>query len=159
MMRASGDLGVPTACAVARKGGCSMSTSVPVRWSRALATLLSGLLAVAAVVAAGYAATAVLSQATDRSGTVCGSAWRFHAGSGTQVPPAELTPQKRAQVSRECALSGDADWKRGVHYGRLAAGAAGAAIVFALWGRFGPARPRPTGPGGRRAPTAAPPRA
>jgi hypothetical protein len=120
-----------------------MSTSVPIRWSRALTTLLSGLLAVAAVVAAGYAVTAVLSQATDRSGTVCGSAWRFHTGSGTQVPAAELTPQQRARASQECAQSGDADWQRGVRYGRLAAGAAAAAIAFALWSRFGRGTPRP----------------
>jgi hypothetical protein len=120
-----------------------MSTSVPIRWSRALTTLLAGLLAVAAVVAAGYAVTAILSQATDRSGTVCGSAWRFHTGSGTQVPAAELTPQQRARVSQECAQSGDADWQRGVHFGRLAAGAAAAAIAFALWSRFSRAGPRP----------------
>ena len=122
-----------------------MSTSAPIRWSRALSILMAGLLAVAAVVAAGYAVTALLSQTTDRSGAVCGSAWRFHTGSGTQVPAAELTPQERARVSQECARSGDADWQRGVRFGRLAAGAAGAAIVFALWSRFsraGPRRPR-----------------
>ena len=119
-----------------------MSTSVPMHWSRALATLLAGLLAAAAVAAAGYAATALLSQTTDRSGAICGSAWRFHYGSGTQVPAAELTPQERARVSQECALSGNADWQRGVHFGRLAAGAAVAAIVFALWARFGPVAAR-----------------
>jgi hypothetical protein len=114
-----------------------MSTSVPMHWSRALSTLLAGLLAAAAVSAGGYAATALLSQATDRSGAVCGSAWRFHMGSGTQVPAAELTAQQRARVSFECAQSGDADWQRGVRFGRLAAGAAGAALAFALWSRFG----------------------
>jgi hypothetical protein len=131
-----------------------MSTSEPMHWSRALATLLAGLLAAAAVAAAGYAATALLSQATDASGAVCGSAWRFHMGSGTQMPAAELTPQQRARVSFECARSGDADWQRGVHYGRLAAGAAGAAIVFALWARFGrPPQRRPrAGPPGRAVP-------
>jgi hypothetical protein len=134
--------GVSTASAVPRKGGCSMVTSTPIRWSRALTTLLAGLLAVAAVVAAGYAATALLSQASDRSGAVCGSAWRYHLGSGTQVPPAELTPQQRARASQECAVSGNADWLRGVHYGRLAAAAAGAALVFALWSRFTRAAPR-----------------
>ena len=133
-----------TASAVARKGGSSMGTSPPIRWSRAITTLLSGLLAVAAVVAAGYAVTAVLSQASDRSGAVCGSAWRFHVGSGTQVPPAELTPRQRARASQECAVSGNADWLRGVRYGRLAAAAAGGAIVFALWSRLIPARPRPS---------------
>jgi hypothetical protein len=115
-----------------------MSTSTPMHWSRALATLLAGLLAAAAVAAAGYAATALLSQATDASGAVCGSAWRFHSGSGTQVPAAELTAQQRARVSFECARSGDADWERGLRFVRLAAGAAGAAIAFALWSRFGP---------------------
>ena len=120
-----------------------MSTPAPIRWSRAVSTLLAGLLAVAAVVAAGYAVTALLSQTTDRSGAVCGSAWRFHAGSGTQVPSAELTPQQRARVSQECAASGEADWQRGVRYARLTAGAAVAAIVFALWSRFGRAGRRP----------------
>jgi hypothetical protein len=145
-----------------------MSTSAPIRWSRALSTLLSGLLAVAAVVAAGYAATAVLSQTTDRSGAVCGSAWRFHTGSGTQVPAAELTPKQRARMSRECALSGDADWQRGVRFGRLTAGAAVAAIAFALWSWFDRAGPRPprrrppgapivSGPGAPPTPTAGPP--
>jgi hypothetical protein len=147
MMRASGDLGVSTASAVARKGGCHMSTSVPMHWSRALSTLLAGLLAAAAVAAAGYAATALLSQTTDSSGAICGSAWRFHSGSGTQVPAAELTAQQRARTSFECARSGDADWQRGLRFARLAAGAAAAAIAFALWGRFGPVgRPRPPGP-------------
>jgi hypothetical protein len=128
-----------------------MSTSEPMHWSRALSTLLAGLFAAAAVAAAAYAATALLSQATDRSGAICGSAWRFHMGSGTQVPAAELTPQERVRVSFECARSGDADWQRGLRFGRLAAGAAGAAIVFALWARFGrlaarrPRRP-PDGP-------------
>jgi hypothetical protein len=139
-----------------------MSTSVPIRWSRALTTLLAGLLAAAAVTAAGYAATALLSQATDRSGAVCGSAWRFHTGSGTQVPGAELTSQQRARVSEECAASGDADWERGLHFGRLAVAAGGAAIAFALWSRFGtggrrPPRPRPAGrpvPAARRQPHA-----
>jgi hypothetical protein len=126
-----------------------MSTSVPMHWSRALATLLAGLLAAAAVAAAGYAAIALLSQATDDSGAVCGSAWRFHLGSGTQVPSAELTPQQRVRMSFECARSGDADWQRGVRFGRLAGGAAAAAIVFALWGRFGPV--------GRRGPSRPPP--
>jgi hypothetical protein len=119
-----------------------MATSASIRWSRALATLLAGLLAVAAVVAAGYAVTALLSQATDRSGTICGSAWRFHVGSGTQVSAAELTPDERLRVSAECAVSGDADWQRGVRFGRLAAGAAVAAVAFGLWGRFGPSGPR-----------------
>jgi hypothetical protein len=128
-----------------------MSTSVPIRWSRALSTLLAGLLAVAAVTAAGYAAAAVLSQATDSSGSVCGSAWRFHSGSGALVSGAELTWQQRARASQECARSGDADWQRGVRLGRFAAGAAAAAIAFALWSRFGPAFPgpsrhRPSGP-------------
>ena len=129
----------------------SMSTPVPMHWSRALSTLLAGLLAAAAVAAAGYAATALLSQATDRSGAICGSAWRFHTGSGTQVPAAELTAQQRARVSQECALSGDADWARGVHFGRMAAGAAAAAIAFALWSQFGPV--------GSRQPRRGPPRA
>jgi hypothetical protein len=126
-----------------------MSTSATIRWSRALSTLLAGLLAAAAVTAAGYAATALLSQATDRSGAVCGSAWRFHMGSGTQVPGAELTTQQRARESLECAQSGDADWQRGVHYSRLAAVAAAAAIVFALWSRFAPAGRRAPRPRGR----------
>ena len=157
MMRASGDLGVSTACAVARKGGCRMSTSATIRWSRALSTLLAGLLAAAAVTAAGYAVTALLSQTTDHSGTICGSAWRFHTGSGTQVPAAEITLQQRARMSAECAQSGDADWERGVHFGRLALGAGLAAIAFALWARFGRAGPRaprrgPTGHAVRRQP-------
>jgi hypothetical protein len=132
-----------------------MSTSVPMHWSRAVSTLLAGLLAVAAVTAAGYAATALLSQATDGSGAICGSAWRFHTGSGTQVPAAELTAQQRARVSQECARSGDADWVRGLRFGRLAAGAAGAAIAFALWARFGrvaPHQPRRRPPPGRAVP-------
>jgi hypothetical protein len=120
-----------------------MSTSIPIRWSRALTTLLSGLLAVGAVVAAGYAASAVLSQATDRSGAICGSAWRFHTGSGTQLSGGGMTPQQRAAASADCARSGDADWERGVRFARLAVGAAGAAIAFALWSRFGRAGPRP----------------
>src|SRR3954452_22654067 len=101
------------------EGRASMSTSVPVRWSRALSTLLAGLLAVAAVVAAGYAATALLSQATDRSGAICGSGWRFHSGSGTQVGGGELSPQQRAKASQECAASGDPDWQRGLGFVRL----------------------------------------
>ena len=132
-----------------------MSTSVSVHWSRALSTLLAGLLAAAAVAAAGFAATALLSQTTDRSGAVCGSAWRFHTGSGTQVPAAELTAQQRARLSFECARSGDADWERGLRFGRLATGAAGAAIAFALWGRFGrvgPREPRRRPPPGRAVP-------
>src|SRR3954468_4489453 len=125
------------------RSAAAVSTPTPIRWSRALATLLAGLLAVGAVVAAGYAAPAVLSQAPGRSGAICGSAWRFHAGSGTQVAAGELSPQQRAKASQECAASGDADWQRGVRFARLAAGAAGAALVLALWSRFSRAVPGP----------------
>ena len=126
----------------------SVSSPVEIRWSRAVTTLLAGLLAVLAVSAAGYGAAAVLSQTSDAAGSVCGSAWRFHTGSGTQVPAGDMKPAQRAAVSDQCARSGDADWDRGVRAGWVALGAALAAAAFALASRF------VSGPGAPRAPTA-----
>jgi hypothetical protein len=134
----------------------SVSSAVEIRWGRALGVLLAGLLAVLAVSAAGYATAAVLSQTTDAGGTVCGSAWRFHTGTGTRVPAGDMTPAQRAAVSEQCARSGDADWDRGVRWGWVALAAALAAVVLALFTRTG-ARPQAvSGRGARPAPTAGP---
>ena len=123
-----------------------MSSATEIRWTRAVFTLLAGLLAALAVSAAGYSAAAVLSQTTDGAGAVCGSAWRFHTGAGTQVPRGDMTPAQRAAVSGQCARSGDADWDRGVHWGWMALWAALGAGVFALSSRV-------SGRGAPRAPT------
>ena len=101
-----------------------------------MATLLAGLLAVLAVSAAGYAAAAVLSQTTDATGTVCGSAWRFHTGAAPQVPAGDMTPAEWATMSGQCARSGDADWARGVRWGWVALAASSAAVALAIAGRF-----------------------
>jgi hypothetical protein len=124
----------------------SVSSSAEIRWSRAVTTLLAGLLAVLAVSAAGYAGAAVLSQTTDAAGAVCGSAWRFHTGAGTQVPAGGMTPAQRAAVSEQCARSGDADWNRGVRWAGVAAGAGLAAVVLALCSRLVSGRGAPPAP-------------
>ena len=119
-----------------------------VPWTRAYGGLLAGLLAALCVVAAGYAVVAVLAQATDGAGTVCGSAWRFHVGSGTTLPTSAGPAAQRAEFVRQCELSGDADWNRGVRWATLsaAAGTASVALTVALAvaarrERFRPRRP------------------
>ena len=148
------------------------SPAVQIRWGRALATLFAGLLAVLAVSAAGYAGAALLSQTRDATGTVCGSAWRFHTGAGTTVPKGDLTPAQRAAVSEQCALSGDADWQRGVRWAEVALAASLGAVGFTVGsalsaraarraptagrrpgsGRSSPPRPRPAAAGDAAAP-------
>jgi hypothetical protein len=130
----------------------SVSSPVEIRWSRAVTTLLAGLLAVLAVSAAGYGAAAVLSQTSDAAGAVCGSAWRFHTGAGTQVPAGDMKPAQRAAVSEQCARSGDADWNRGLRWGWVGLWAGLAAVALALASRFvsGPGAPRARTGGLRR---------
>ena len=132
---------------VSSAASAGASPAVELRWGRALSTLLAGLLAVLAVSAAGYAAAALLSQTRDATGTVCGSAWRFHTGAGTTVPKGDLTPAQRAAVSEQCARSGDADWSRGVRAAWVALGASVAAGGFALGSALSAraARRAPTG--------------
>jgi hypothetical protein len=125
----------------------SAAPPAEIKWGRAVATLFAGLLAVLAVSAAGYAAAAVLSQTTDATGTVCGSAWRFHTGAAPQVPAGNMTPAEWAVVSGQCAQSGDADWARGVRWGWVALAASSAAVALAVAGRF-------SGRDAPRAPTA-----
>jgi len=137
------------------------ATTGPVPWPRALGVLLAGLLAAVSVVAAGYAAAALLSQATDAKGTVCGSVWRFHEGSGTTLTGSGRTAAQHAAFVAECNRSGDADYRSGVRWAWLSVSAAAAALTIAtalaLAGRVPTARLREafSGPAAPPAPTAA----
>ena len=138
-------------------------TTGPVPWWRALGVLLAGLLAAASVVAAGYAAVNLLSQATDAKGSVCGSAWRFHEGSGTTLTGGGRTPEQHAAFVAECNRSGDADYRDGVRRAWLSASAAASALAIvtalAVAGRVSAVRARQvlSGPVAPPAPTADPP--
>ncbi len=142
-----------------RSGG----TTAAVSWPRALGGLLAGLLAALSVVAAGYAAAALLSQATDAKGMVCGSVWRFHEGSGTTLTGAGRTAQQHAAFVAECNRSGDAAYRSGVRWAWLSIASAVSALTIAaalaVASRLPAARPRVelSGPAAPPAPTAGPP--
>ena len=77
-----------------------------VRWVSAVVLLV-------AVVGIGYASAEYRSPAVDLTGAVCGSAFRFHHGTGQRISGGELSPFQRVRISRECEASGQAAWQRG----------------------------------------------
>ena len=139
------------------------ATTGPVPWPRALGVLLAGLLAAVSVVAAGYAAAALLSQATDARGMVCGSVWRFHEGSGTTITGSGRTAAQHAAFVAECNRSGDAAYRSGMRWAWLSIASAVSALTIAtalaVARRLPVTRPRVelSGPAAPPAPTAGPP--
>ena len=98
-------------------------------WYRAYGILLAGLLSALSVGAAAYAASAMLSQAYDGRDMVCGSAWRFHPGSGTTMTGSGRTAAQNAAFVERCNSSGAADWQRGVTWAWVGGGAGAASLV------------------------------